>query len=252
MFRNNLKQNFIVCTEFAPMKIQTVKHSVSKVAGLMAIASTAALFSLPALAGVGEAVNRMKNKPQTTSQEVPATPAPMTTESTTPAPMTAEPVAPDATTSESTAPASTTTEPQAAEGGTIVDIASSNGSFTTLAAALEATGLSQELSGQGPFTVFAPTDAAFEALPPGTVEKLMKPENKQVLKKILSYHVVPGEVESTALKSGQVQTVEGTPVEVSVDGTSVMVNDARVTTPDIRATNGVIHVIDKVILPPEM
>jgi uncharacterized surface protein with fasciclin (FAS1) repeats len=80
----------------------------------------------------------------------------------------------------------------------------------------------------------------------------MKPENKQVLKKILSYHVVPGEVESTALKSGQVQTVEGTPVEVSVDGASVMVNDARVTTPDIRATNGVIHVIDKVILPPEM
>lgn len=239
------------------MNFQTVKHSVSKVAGLLAIASTAALFSLPALAGVGEAVNRMKTKPQTTSQEVPANPAPATAEPTAPAPLTTEPATPVAPlTTEPAAPTSTTPEaettPQAAETGTIVDVASSNGSFTTLTAALKATGLNQELSGQGPYTVFAPTDAAFEALPAGTVEKLMKPENKQVLKKILSYHVVSGEVESADLKSGQVQTVEGAPVEVSVNGSSVMVNDANVTTPDIKATNGVIHVIDKVILPPEM
>ncbi|WP_421658165.1 fasciclin domain-containing protein [Leptothermofonsia sp. ETS-13] len=226
------------------MKIQTVKHSVSKVAGLIAIALTTALFSLPALAGIGEAVNRMNQKPQSSSKETPTAPASTTTEPTAPAPMTTEPAAPTPTTQE---PQS---KPQAAASGTIVDVASSNSSFKTLTAALKAAGLTQQLSGKGPYTVFAPTDAAFAALPEGTVEKLLKPENKEVLKKILSYHVVSGKVESTDLKTGQVQTVEGAPVEVSVSGSSVMVNDAKVTTPDIKATNGVIHVIDKVILPP--
>lgn len=254
------------------MKIQAVKHSVSKVAGLMAIATTAALFSLPALAGVGEAIHRMSEKPQSSSKQVPTAPT-STTESPSSTPMNMEPTAPasgstdttvpsgtteitpSGTTPSSTTPSSSTGETQSsptAASGTIVEVAASNSSFKTLTAAVKAAGLTQELSGKGPFTVFAPTDAAFAALPEGTVEKLLKPENKAALRKLLTYHVVPGEVESTELKTGRVKTVEGAPVAVRVNGSSVMVNDAKVTTPDIKAENGVIHVIDKVILPPDI
>lgn len=132
---------------------------------------------------------------------------------------------------------------------TIVQIASTNGSFKTLTAALKAAGLISTLSSPGPFTVFAPTDAAFAALPKGTVEKLLKPENKAMLVKILTYHVVSGEVLSTSLKSGNVKTVEGGSVRVKVSPRGVMVNNAKVVKADIRASNGVIHVIDKVIMP---
>ena len=132
---------------------------------------------------------------------------------------------------------------------TIVEIASTNGSFKTLTAALKAAGLVKTLSGSGPFTVFAPTDAAFAALPKGTVEKLLRPENKALLVKILTYHVVSGEVLSTNLKSGKVKTVEGSPVMVKVGTRGVMVNNANVVKADIKASNGVIHVIDRVILP---
>ncbi|MCY7323980.1 MAG: fasciclin domain-containing protein [Phormidesmis sp. CAN_BIN36] len=132
---------------------------------------------------------------------------------------------------------------------TIVQIASTNGSFKTLTAALKAAGLVSTLSTPGPFTVFAPTDAAFAALPKATVEKLLKPENKAMLVKILTYHVVSGEVLSTSLQSGNVKTVEGSPVMVKVGTRGVMVNNAKVVKADIRASNGVIHVIDKVILP---
>jgi uncharacterized surface protein with fasciclin (FAS1) repeats len=121
-----------------------------------------------------------------------------------------------------------------------------------LVEAVKAAGLTEELSGKGPYTVFAPTDAAFAALPKGTVEMLLKPENKEVLKKVLTYHVVAGAVDSGTLKSGQVKTVEGSSVKVRVSGSDVTVNDAKVTSPDIKATNGVIHVIDKVIIPPDM
>ncbi len=134
--------------------------------------------------------------------------------------------------------------------GTIVDVAVEAGSFTTLTQALEAAGLVDVLSGEGPFTVFAPTDEAFAALPEGTLEELLLPENREQLIQILTYHVVPGEVLSTSLEAGEVTTVEGSPVEISLaDG--VMVNDANVVTADIEASNGVIHVIDKVILPPQ-
>lgn len=132
---------------------------------------------------------------------------------------------------------------------TIVQIASTNGSFKTLTAALKAAGLIDTLSGSGPFTVFAPTDAAFAALPKGTVEKLLRPENKAMLVKILTYHVVPGEALSTSLKSGNVKTVEGSSVRIKVSTNGVMVNNAKVVKADIKASNGVIHVIDKVILP---
>lgn len=138
----------------------------------------------------------------------------------------------------------------AATGKTIVDVAAEAGSFTTLIQALEAADLVEVLAGEGPFTVFAPTDEAFAALPEGTLEKLLLPENREQLTQILTYHVVPGKVLSNDLKAGEVVTVEGSPVEISLaDG--VKVNDANVVTADIEAVNGVIHVIDKVILPPQ-
>jgi uncharacterized surface protein with fasciclin (FAS1) repeats len=131
---------------------------------------------------------------------------------------------------------------------TIVEIATSAGSFNTLIAALKAADLVTVLEGDGPFTVFAPTDEAFAALPEGTLEELLKPENKEVLVKILTYHVVADAVLSTDLKAGNVTTVEGSDVNIQL-GEGVKVNDAQVVKADINASNGVIHVIDKVIIP---
>ncbi len=132
----------------------------------------------------------------------------------------------------------------------IVDTAIGAGNFTTLAAALTAAGLVETLKGEGPFTVFAPTDAAFAALPAGTVEDLLKPENKDKLIAILTYHVVPGAVMSTDLTEGMMaKTVNGADVTITLDG-GAKVNGAVISTADIVASNGVIHVIDSVILPP--
>jgi uncharacterized surface protein with fasciclin (FAS1) repeats len=136
--------------------------------------------------------------------------------------------------------------------GTIVEVASSNPAFTTLVAAIKAAGLVDTLSGQGPFTVFAPTDAAFKALPKGTLEKLLKPENKATLVKILTYHVVPGSITSKAIKAGDVKTVEGASVKIQVKKGRVTVGNAKVTKADVKASNGIIHVIDKVLLPPNV
>ncbi len=133
----------------------------------------------------------------------------------------------------------------------IVETAVTNGNFKTLAAALQAAGLVDTLKGQGPYTVFAPTDDAFKKLPAGTVENLLKPENKAQLQKILTYHVVAGNVKSGDLKgkTTSAQTVEGTAVQIDASGNSVKVNDATVTQADISTSNGVIHVIDSVIMP---
>lgn len=131
----------------------------------------------------------------------------------------------------------------------IVGLATANGSFKTLTAALEAAGLTKTLQGKGPFTVFAPTDQAFDQLPKEALTELLKPANKAILIKILTYHVVPGNVLSTSLKTGKVKTVEGESVNVKVDSAGVTVNNAKVVQADIKASNGVIHVIDKVILP---
>ncbi len=133
----------------------------------------------------------------------------------------------------------------------IVAIASGDAQFKTLTKALGAAGLVTTLQGKGPFTVFAPTDAAFAALPKGTLENLLKPANKAKLVKILTYHVVPGAVLSTSLKSGEVKTVEGMSVKVVVAPGKVTVGGANVVKPDIKASNGVIHVIDKVLMPPD-
>ncbi|MFA8387393.1 MAG: fasciclin domain-containing protein [Pelagibaca sp.] len=131
----------------------------------------------------------------------------------------------------------------------IVDTAVAAGSFETLVAAVQAAGLVETLKGEGPFTVFAPTDEAFAALPEGTVETLLMPENKDQLVSILTYHVVPGKVMSTDLMDDmEAETVQGSTVTIDLDN-GVMVEGATVTTADIETSNGVIHVIDTVILP---
>ena len=131
----------------------------------------------------------------------------------------------------------------------IVATAVEAGKFNTLAAALEAAGLVETLKEEGPFTVFAPTDDAFAALPEGTLQELLLPENKDQLIKILTYHVVAGKVMSGDLESGKVKTVEGSEVKVKVSKTGVNVNNATVVKADVPASNGIIHVIDTVILP---
>jgi len=134
----------------------------------------------------------------------------------------------------------------------IVDTAVAAGQFKTLASALDAAGLVGTLKGDGPFTVFAPTDEAFAKLPAGTVENLLKPENKDQLVAVLTYHVVPGTVKAAdVVKLDEVKTVNGKMVDINVKGDTAMVNNAEVTKVDIPASNGVIHVIDTVILPPK-
>jgi transforming growth factor-beta-induced protein len=132
----------------------------------------------------------------------------------------------------------------------IVDTAVAAGSFKTLAAALQAAGLADTLQGKGPFTVFAPTDEAFAKLAPGTVEDLLKPQNKEKLVAILTYLVVPGrDLASQVTKMSSAKTVNGQSLTISVNGGTVMVDNAKVIKTDILCSNGVIHVIDSVVLP---
>ncbi len=135
--------------------------------------------------------------------------------------------------------------------GTIVDVASANPDFSTLVTALSAAGLVETLSGEGPFTVFAPTNAAFAALPAGVLDALLLPENKDALVKILTYHVVPGTVLAADIADGDVATVEGQSVTLST-ASGVTVNGANVVTADVLADNGVIHVIDAVLVPADV
>ena len=241
--------------------IKNKKHNSSnllkKVTYLLGIASASVLIGFPLQAqqsggGVLNPKPSIFNEPPynrsggaaTTPEVTPSTPeaAPSTPEIS-PAP------APDATT-----PPPATGSPGASTGTeNLVALAAANGSFKTLTAALKAADLTTTLEGTGPFTIFAPNDQAFAALPQEALQELLKPENKALLVKILTYHVVPGKVTSSDLKSGAVKSVEGGSINVKVDPTSgVMVNEAKVVQPDIQASNGVIHVIDKVILPPDI
>ncbi len=136
-----------------------------------------------------------------------------------------------------------------ADAKNVVEIAASNDSFSTLVAAVKAAGLAEALSGDGPFTIFAPTNDAFEKLPEGTVESLLKPENKDKLTKILKLHVVGAKVMAADVKPGDVDTLAGESVKIAVADGNVTVNGAKVVKTDIAGTNGVIHVIDTVILP---
>jgi uncharacterized surface protein with fasciclin (FAS1) repeats len=132
----------------------------------------------------------------------------------------------------------------------VVDVAIGSPDHTTLVAAVTAAGLVETLKGAGPFTVFAPTNTAFEALPKGTVEGLLKPENKAKLTGILTYHVVAGAVKAADLKDGQkVKTLQGEELIVSIKDGKVMINGANVTAADLVGSNGVVHVIDAVLMP---
>lgn len=143
-------------------------------------------------------------------------------------------------------------ESESSDAGTIVDVAAGNDDFSTLVAAVDAADLQDTLSADGPYTVFAPTNAAFEALPDGVLDKLLEPENKETLTEILTYHVVSGEVTSDMIEPGDVETVEGSTVTITTDGGEVMVNEAKVETADVDASNGVIHSIDAVLLPEDV
>jgi uncharacterized surface protein with fasciclin (FAS1) repeats len=134
----------------------------------------------------------------------------------------------------------------------IVDTAVEAGSFNTLVAAVKAADLVEALKGEGPFTVFAPSDEAFAKLPAGTVESLLEPENKSKLVAILTYHVVPGKILSSDVKPGRVDTLQGSQLNVSKKKGDLMVDQARIVATDVTATNGVIHVIDQVIMPEQL
>ena len=136
-----------------------------------------------------------------------------------------------------------------AMGDTIVDVATANGSFNTLVTALGAADLAEMLSDEGPYTVFAPTDEAFAALPEGLLDTLLLPENKATLTEILSYHVVPGEVMAADVVTGPAATANGAELDLVSEGGTVTVNGTPVTTADVMASNGVIHVIDEVLVP---
>ena len=153
----------------------------------------------------------------------------------------------DGSTSDTTVAAADETE-MATEVGNIVAVAQGNPEFSTLVAAVTAAGLGEALSGEGPFTVFAPTNAAFEALPAGLLEKLLLPENKEVLTKILTYHVVAAKVMAADVAAGDVNTLEGSAFSITTEG-GVKVNASNVTATDVPASNGVIHVIDAVLVP---
>ena len=137
----------------------------------------------------------------------------------------------------------------AAEEKTIVGVAVDAGQFKTLVAAVQAAGLVETLNGSGPFTVFAPTDAAFAELPAGTVENLIKPENKEKLIAILTYHVLAGKVMAADVKTSSVKTVNGKDLSIVANDGEVTINGATVVATDVAAKNGVIHVIDSVLLP---
>lgn len=161
----------------------------------------------------------------------------------------------DATESTATTPAAAASTSAAssapAAAGTIVEVASSAPDFSTLVAAVKAAGLVETLSGTGPFTVFAPTDEAFAALPAGLLDKLLLPANKKTLTKILTYHVLPAKVMAADVAAGKVKTVEGGQLTIATDG-GVKVDKATVTSTDVAATNGVIHVIDQVLVPADV
>ena len=208
------------------MKNQNLPSWMKQLTGFAGVIGASALIGFPAWAHITSNTN-VANATQT--QQVPG----------------------KVKTAASPAPTGASPAPTAAAKD-IVAIASGDAQFKTLTKALGSAGLVTTLQGKGPFTVFAPTDAAFAALPKGTVENLLKPENKAKLTKILTYHVVPGSVLSTSLKSGDVKSVEGSSLKVAVSTGKVTVGGANVVKADIKASNGVIHVIDKVLMPPDV
>jgi uncharacterized surface protein with fasciclin (FAS1) repeats len=134
----------------------------------------------------------------------------------------------------------------------VVDVIDNNPSLKTLAATIDAADLKDTLEQAGPYTIFAPSDRAFAALPAATRQKLLQAENRPLLRQILTYHVVPGKLTASQLKSGSVKTAAGTAVNVQVNGQKVTVDRSQVTQPDLQAANGVVHIVDRVLLPPNV
>lgn len=151
---------------------------------------------------------------------------------------------------EAETPVTGETEAAAGSGETLDQVVANNSSFSKLEAAIQAAGLESVLSQPGPYTVFAPTDEAFDKLPPDIAEQLMRPENQEKLKQVLAYHLVPGDITSASIVPGEVATVEGQPVTIAKTDEQVTVDNARVTQPDLTASNGVVHAVDEVLIPP--
>lgn len=194
----------------------------------------------------------------TTTPDTGATPSPTpstgATPTTTPGNRTAPTTNPGTRTAPTTTPGNRTAPTNGGTGSSsqnVVQVASGNSSFSTLVQAVTAAGLANRLSGRGPFTIFAPTDQAFAALPQGAVELLLKPENKRLLQQLLTYHVVPGKLTANRIKTGKLDALGGG-LAVEVQGNKVIVNNASVTQANIQASNGVIHAIDRVLMPREL
>jgi uncharacterized surface protein with fasciclin (FAS1) repeats len=177
-------------------------------------------------------------------------------------PTTTADTAPDSTVAESptgtTSPAasplptnSPAASPGAAGSATLAQVLDSDASFSTLKQAVEAAGLQDQLAQSTPVTVLAPTNEAFDRLPDGTLDRLLLPENRETLRKVLTYHLIPGTVTSADITPGEVSSAEGQPLTVARDANGVTVNGAKVVQPDISASNGVVHTIDQVLLPPD-
>jgi uncharacterized surface protein with fasciclin (FAS1) repeats len=189
---------------------------------------------------------------RTAPGETPSTPTTPDTPTPTPTPGSTE-TPPTPIPSETPSPTKPSGGSSSTSGKNLVALAEADGSFKTLTKALKAAGLTKILQGQENYTIFAPTDAAFAKLKEGVLDDLLKSENKEVLVKVLTYHLVKGQVLSADLKSGEVKSVEGGVINVKVDpATGVTVNEANVTKADIKGSNGVIHAIDQLIIPPDL
>lgn len=223
---------------------------------IMGMLGLSALISFPVLAQNKPAKNSLSDTPGytaqsgTTSPNRPVEDEKIPNSSVDPAPATGVPGSPNRPAEDRKTPNS----PVNAAPGTknLVEQATSNNQFQTLAKAIKAAGLDKTLAEKGPYTIFAPTDKAFAALPPGAVEQLLEPQNKDILVQLLKYHVVPGAVTSSQIQPGQVETLAGKAVTVKRNSDGIVtINNAKVSQADIQASNGVIHAVDQVILPPE-
>lgn len=238
-----------------------------RLAVLTSIIGLGTLLSVPAMAkpavkGAGSSAGMAHTKQDaspTTTPDTGATPTTTPDTGATPSPTPGTGATPTTTPGTRTAPTTTpgTRTAPTTNGGTgstsqnVVQVASGNSSFSTLVQAVTAAGLANRLSGRGPFTIFAPTDQAFAALPQGAVELLLRPENKKLLQQLLTYHVVPGKLTANRIKTGKLNALGGG-LAVEVQGNKVIVNNASVTQANIQASNGVIHAIDRVLMPREL
>jgi uncharacterized surface protein with fasciclin (FAS1) repeats len=244
-----MKSNYGKFAKFGKFKLL----ALAKILGIMGLASTSLLMSI---ASQAQEVRNPKpsifNEPLYDRGKQPNVTTPVTkpTQPATEIP----PVKPTqpATEIPTVKPTPTTPITEIKETRNLIVLANANGSFKTLIKALTAAGLTDTLQGDGPFTIFAPTDAAFAKLPQDAVRDLLKPENKQILRQVLTYHVVSGKVLSSDLKSGELKSLQGDPITVKVNTNGVEINDANVTKADIQGSNGVIHQIDNLILPPSI